>query len=510
MRIRRLFAALLIAGCSTTALADTLTGDGFAARFALLGQVQPRQASDIAANDWSIGAEAQDRDYSTYNAWRAYLGPLGVKHARLQSGWARTDKGRGVYDYAWLDPVVDDMRAQGVQPWLSLAYGNEAHEGGGTPRRDSTLPTGAGRKAWLEYVRTTVARYRGRIQEYEIWNEPDLNARIKPEEYGQFAAETAKVIRAADPDAGIILGAFAHSVWDREDGSGESTSRAFARVALEVFVKQGGRGLAKAVTYHAYHPNPDAVYPSAKAFIAMVAQVDPGLQVRQGENGAPSLNQQHYALRNMWWTEETQAKWLLRRMLGDAAHGIPTSIFSMTEMHYPVAAETNLTWVNHKPVDRPAAATSKHFKGLLETRLYAPGTPEDDRTVVRTKMGYPAMQAVTAIFDARVKPVALNCVVTGPTGSLAVYGFVRDDGARALAIWRNGDMPGQQPGHEPARLSCPGFALPADALYVDLLTRAAYRTQGLVETSSEGTVITDLPIYDAPVLVVDSRMVAAR
>lgn len=111
---------------SGSATIDPLRGEALASRFAFAGQVQPRHARDIASNRWSIGAEAQDRDYSTYSAWRAYLGPLGVKGARLQSGWARTDRGGGVYDYGWLDPVVDDMLAQGVQPWLSLSYGNPA------------------------------------------------------------------------------------------------------------------------------------------------------------------------------------------------------------------------------------------------------------------------------------------------------------------------------------------------------------------------------------------------
>ncbi len=484
-----------------------LEGDAFAARFSLLGQLQPRSAAEIADNDWSVGAEAIDRDYSTYAAWRAYLGPLGAKRARLQSGWARTDLGGGRYDFAWLDPIVDDMRAQGVRPWLSLSYGNERYEGGGTGRRDSPLPSGAGRAAWLAYVRATAARYRGRVGEYELWNEPDLNARITAEGYGQFAFETARAIKAADPAAKIVLGAFAHAVWDDPR---DRRGRDFARTALATFVRLGGRGLASAVTYHSYHPNPDAVYPSVPSFVALVRGIDPGIEVRQGENGAPSINQQHYALRNMWWTEERQAKWLLRRMLGDAARGIPTSVFTITEMHYPVSAETNLTWVGARTAEKPAAASSKHFKGLLETRLYAPGTPADDRTVVRTKMGYVAMQGVTAIFDKALRPVDGGCTVRGPAGPVSAHAFRRADGAAVLAVWRSGDAPGARPEHELADVVCTGLTFGAEPRYVDLLTRAAYATRGVVAREGAGVRVTGLPVYDAPVLVVDDALMKAR
>jgi hypothetical protein len=501
---------LLCLGAAGAALAQPappIEGDGFAARFSLLGQVQPRPAAAIAANDWSVGTETIDRDYSAYAAWRAYLGPLGAKRARLQSGWTRTDLGGGRYDFSWLDPIIDDMPTQGVQPWLSLSYGNERYEGGGTGRRDSPLPSGAGREAWLAYVGAVAARYRGRLPEYELWNEPDLNARITAEDYGRFAYETAHAIKAADPAARIILGAFAHSVWENP---GNSHARDFARTALSTFVQLGGQGYASAVTYHSYHPNPDAVYASLPSFLALVRAIDPGLEVRQGENGAPSVNQQHYALRNMWWTEEAQAKWLLRRMLGDAAHGVPTSVFSITEMHYPVAAETNLTWVGARTDQKPAAASSKHFKGLLETRLYAPGTPEDDRTVVRTKMGYTAMQAVTAIFDSRLRPVEGACTASPASGPLTVHAFRRDDGATVVAAWRSGDKPGDKPLHEAVDIRCRGIRFSGEARYVDLLTRATYRTQGVAEADGEGVRITALPVYDAPVLVADAALVAAR
>lgn len=493
---------LLSSGSSAQVPTPTaVEGDALASRLTLLGQIVPRSATEIEANNWSVGTEAIDRDYSTYAAWRSYLGPLGAKRARLQSGWARTDLGGGRYDYAWLDPIVDGMLADGVQPWLSLSYGNDRYPGGGNGRRDSALPSGAGRKAWLNYVSSTAKRFADRIREYELWNEPDLNPLITATAYGDFAYETARAIRAADPGARIIFGAFA-GAWHETGGE-----REFARASLQRYISRGGK--AEALTYHSYAPNPDSVYPGVEAVLAMVRQIDPTIEVRQGENGAPSMNQASYALKNMWWTEQSQAKWLLRRMLGDAARGIPTSMFSLTEMHYPAAAEMGLAWQKARGDDR-VIATAKHFKGMLETKRYAPGTPEDDRTVMRTKMAYVAMQGVTAIFDSRLKPTTANCRVTGMQAPVAVHVFSRPDGASVLAAWRSGDRPDDRPAHEVVDLECFGVRFSDAPRYVDLLTRGVYATKDLVRQEGDKLRVVGMPIYDSPVLIADTALVAAR
>lgn len=469
-------------------------------RMVLLGQVVPRNAREITANDWSIGAETMDRDFSTYETWRAYLGPLGAKHARLQSGWQRTDLGNGRYDFGWLDPVIDGMLADGVQPWLSLSYGNDRYNGGGTSRRDSALPSGPGRQAWLAYVSETARRYRGRVREYEIWNEPDHSTIITPEAYGQFAYETARVVKAADPDARIILGALA-------GGLGRQTDKDFTYRSLVKFVSLGGKGFAHAVSYHTYSTNPDKVYPQLETFIQLVRSIDPGLEIRQGESGAPSLNQPTNALSNIWWTEELQAKWGLRRLLGDAARGVPTSLFTLVELHAPISHETGLALDFEQRKRTMEWATAKNFKGLLETRRYAPGTDQDDRSILRTKTAYVAAQAVFAIFDSALVPTGKPCTVSGSRESVSAFAFQRSDGATAVALWRDGSMPGINSAHEAVDVICEGVKFETAPRYVDLLTRAVYSTQGLVV---DGSRMVSVPIYDSPILLISETLVRAR
>jgi hypothetical protein len=59
-----------------------------------------------------------------------WLGPLGIKRIRQQTGWFKCEKSAGVYDWAWLDECVDAAIQQGLQPWLETNYGN--------PMRNST------------------------------------------------------------------------------------------------------------------------------------------------------------------------------------------------------------------------------------------------------------------------------------------------------------------------------------------------------------------------------------
>jgi hypothetical protein len=82
-----------------------------------------------------------DRDYTIYDNWKGYVEDLGIKRVRLQSGWAKTEKERGEYDFAWMDSIVYDLKEKGVEPWISISYGNALYKGGGGQRLGARLPT---------------------------------------------------------------------------------------------------------------------------------------------------------------------------------------------------------------------------------------------------------------------------------------------------------------------------------------------------------------------------------
>lgn len=99
--------------------------------FPKIGKIKPRNADEIESSNWIIGCETLDRDYANYDAYKEFLVPLGIKRLRIQTGWAKTEKEKGVYDWKWLDHIVNDAVGRGLEPWLQLSYGNTIYESGG-------------------------------------------------------------------------------------------------------------------------------------------------------------------------------------------------------------------------------------------------------------------------------------------------------------------------------------------------------------------------------------------
>ena len=92
-----------------------------------IGTLRARCASEWSQSRLGIGFEKLDR--AVFEPHRAYdkLEKVGIKWVRIQSGWARTEKEPGVYDFAWLDSIVDNFLKRGIYPWLCLCYGNSLY-----------------------------------------------------------------------------------------------------------------------------------------------------------------------------------------------------------------------------------------------------------------------------------------------------------------------------------------------------------------------------------------------
>ncbi|MBP7636990.1 MAG: beta-galactosidase, partial [Kiritimatiellae bacterium] len=157
-----------------------------------LGTLQPKAAHEIGTSRWTLGCETIDREYSDYHAFKAYLPALGIKRIRLQGGWARTEKDPGIYDFAWLDCIIDDARARGLEIWLETSYGNPAYPGGGGRTLAGGMPTSEeGLKAWDRWVEQMALRYKNKVRDWSMWNEPELKGANGTETITAFNMRTA-------------------------------------------------------------------------------------------------------------------------------------------------------------------------------------------------------------------------------------------------------------------------------------------------------------------------------
>lgn len=456
-----------------------------------IGSVQPRTTEEIQSSNWMLGCETLDRDYADYHQYKEYISALGIKMLRMQGGWAKTEKIQGVYDWTWMDNIIDDAVGRGCWPWLQTGYGNPIYPGGGGENLGAGMPLSEeALAAYEQWVAAMVARYKEKVKDWEVWNEPNFSDNLvnTPEITADFNIRTAAIIKRIQPDARISALALGHI-------DVEYVERFF-----KVLKEKNATGLFHNVTYHDYAYNPDANKLAVYKMRQVVDYYAPGLIMRQGENGAPSVGGTGGALSDYPWSEVTQAKWDIRRMLENLGNDIESSIFSIIDMNYS----------GNGPIRR------KNTKGLIES---AP-----DNQAVRPKIAYYAIQHLTSIFDHTLERIKLlkhthqipskgSCPMysVNTDRGVSVYGYQNKDTAKQLyVIWADDAIPREEHELKQREFKVLNGSMD-DPVYVDILTGGIYEIPA-GQWSIDGNLYTfkNIPVYDSPVVVADRSLIRMK
>ncbi|MDW8068125.1 MAG: O-antigen ligase family protein [Anaerolineae bacterium] len=128
----------------------------------------------------------------------------GFRWVRQSFPWAWIEPAPGQYDWALWDRIVEEATARGLR---LIAVLERPPDWVGSPPAPVDFARFAG---------TFAARYRDRIHYYQIWHNPNLQEGWgmlpHPAQYAELLRQTALAIRAADPDAWILLGSLAPTV----------------------------------------------------------------------------------------------------------------------------------------------------------------------------------------------------------------------------------------------------------------------------------------------------------
>ena len=263
------------------------------------GQLRPADAKEIGWSRLGVGFEKLDRKaFDPENAYQL-IADLGVHYIRLQSGWQRTEREKGIYDFAWLDAIVDRFLSQGQEPWIDLCYGNDLYNESARTYYGAVgcapITSDEEKAAWIRYVETLVGRYRNRVKWYEIWNEADGQWCWKhgpnAAEFGDFTIATANAIHRADPEAKVIGGVVS---WIRMP-------------FLKEMFERGAADAVDAISFHRYKADELSALQEIRALRALINQYNPKVQIIQGESGTQSDSRGAGALRGGSWTELKQA-----------------------------------------------------------------------------------------------------------------------------------------------------------------------------------------------------------
>ena len=457
-------------------------------RLTNIGKVQGKDASSISHSRLGIGFEKLDR--AVFEPHKAYdkIARLGVKWVRIQSGWARTEREKGVYDFAWMDDIVDNLLSRGLQPWVCLCYGNGIYDENAAEVFGAVgvppIFTEEQKQAWHNYVAAFVKRYKGKITHYEVWNEPDgqwcWKHGVSATELGNFTIATAKAIRESDADAYIIGGVVCKRPID------------FINEALAT----GMADCINAVSFHEYTASEYQVFERVEVLKALCRRYNPKLEIIQGESGSQSRSGGHGALHLHAWTPKKQAKQLARHTMADLMTDVVfTSYFSSVDM---------IEALNGTVSDKASYLDYGYF-GVLAADFDKNGLSTGDYT---PKPSYYALQTIAALFSEDCAHTSLP-VLFLPEDSprigqrdythteVVCGGFTKPNGAAAFVYWYPSNILTTD---SEGTVTLQFAMLPEKLRLVDLITGDIYTIPAdMITTDGHSTTtVSHLPCKDYP------------
>lgn len=460
-------------------------------RLIKIGEIKAKNSKDIKFSKIGLGFEKLDRD--AFDPTKCYdkISALGVKWARIQSGWAKTEREKGVYDFEWLDKIVDSLISYGLKPWICLCYGNGLYSElaaqtfgcvGVPPIHDEESVA-----AWESYVRATVEHFKGRIDTYEVWNEPDNKScwktGVNATELGEFTAKTARYVKETDPDAYVIGGV---------------TCKKHLTFMNEA-MRAGMGDYIDGISFHEYTPDESSVAQTVSAYRALARAYGKDLEIIQGESGSQSRSGGCGAVRKGAWTQKKQAKQLLRHAIADLAANVKfTSYFSCMDMFEALRGT----------VDDPDSYKDFGYFGVLGATFDEDGHATGEYT---PKLSYRALQVIASLLceDTEIcdAPIILHPEPSPRVFEndldyldLKIQGFKKNNGSFACAYWTPTNiMTTDFEGTISLEVTCGDMPLRV----VDLMDGSVYELPAdMYEVDEYGTyTILHLPVKDYPMMI---------
>ena len=311
----------------------------------------PRRSSQVK-DGFGINSDLPRDPFIPWNRWWwTRMFDAGVNFIRIgqyenssdYTSWEWVERKRGEYSVVpELDDYVNSLIENGIHIEVQLLYGNPLYTSpaGRTPQSITPEPGSFHNpdrslysvfwppkndeqiQAFTKYVAWMVNHFRGRVEYYEIWNEPNIeywNPTASPEEYGRLFKASAAVIHRTDAKAKAVFGGLSGAEVD------------FAKRALDAC------DCASDIDIFAYHNypgyghnlNPEAVHEEADTNASSKKLRDmvrgyPGIRKDlvfwddEFNDGIPSWKDSD---------ETVQAKYIPRGMITDRATGVRTFVW---------------------------------------------------------------------------------------------------------------------------------------------------------------------------------------
>ncbi len=226
---------------------------------------QTSQVYPTAPGFFGYGIQAHMVDNGQAPKVMEMIRGLGFGWVKQQVEWKRHEPSKGQYDWGSLDEIANVAAANGIKVLYSVV---KAPRWARPPNTDFSVEgPPANPQDFADFLAAMAARYRGKVQAYEIWNEQNLhyewgNEPLDAGRYVQLLAAAYRAIKSVCPECIVVSGALTPA--------GDNPGKAIDDFTyLEQMYRAGLKNYADAIGAHpsGYNLPPDITFQQGCAFI---------------------------------------------------------------------------------------------------------------------------------------------------------------------------------------------------------------------------------------------------
>jgi polysaccharide biosynthesis protein PslG len=231
----------------------------------------------------------------------------GIGWVRRDMRWSDVEPEAGKYDFSLYDQLVGALHGAGFRILLTLDYSNKNYENNAAPSTDQ------GRAAFARFAATAALRYAGKVDVWEIYNEPNSpfwTPAPDADQYVLLANQATAAIRKAVPGAVIVGPALAGPTSDDAPLAEKGARVTFLDKVLASEAAHQWNGIT-VHPYRSYQRGPESFGPQLEMIREMMRRhgIDPAkTPVITGEwgytsweRGVDERSQAAYAVRSYLW-----------------------------------------------------------------------------------------------------------------------------------------------------------------------------------------------------------------
>jgi len=412
-------------------------------------RLQTKQSRDLADNRIGGVAETEHVDDRVWGAglkWmRVIVDPFGQ--------WQHVDWGTDEYA---IDPeeerIIDDLVNNAIKIMLVLdVWHNDYRTVFHKSEEDIAI--------YLSWVRFMVRHFKGRIEYYEILNEPDLNfaapSGMPVDAYVNLIKRTVPVIREEDPEAKIVVGAVPDTRFDH------------VRDWMWDLLNSEAMPLVDGFSWH-------GMYGAAPS--------DDPRGVRDPE--APQMD-------NYWENYPSLVQEIMSVAVSNGFEGE----YLVEEMLWRTPSEPH----ESEPDGFTDVSGAKYYARAIIIHLGLDVTTGLAVNTTGRPRSYSVIRALCTVM-AGAAAADLPVVIESEATNIKHYGFALPNGDKLLALWTDGAAVEEDPGIT-TTLTLPGLS---DQRMTGIDVLNGIQQEMIIEVENDSLVIRNLMVKDYPIIISSS------